>query len=598
MKIIEKRIKKLIKKLRQWEYAYYLKNESETSDEEYDKTLQELRQLEFEYPCLITENSPTKFLGKILENNFRQVYHRAPMLSLNSVMNKSQLLLFNDRIEYKLRDNNQNKSIIYCCELKIDGVAISLLYKSGKLLKAATRGDGKIGEDVTKNVRVVSSIPECLRKNDGMQLPYLLEIRGEIFISKLCFLKLNQKILKSGNKPFSNARNAASGSLRQLNPNITASRSLMFYCYGISYYVGADELPNSHWDRLQLCLKLGIPINDHIQLVNGVDKVLKYYDHITYIRSNLKYDIDGIVVKVDNCVFQKKLGYGTRAPHWAIAYKFPAESKLTQLNDIIFKVGRTGLITPIVYIKPIVINNVVIKKVSMHNVNEIRRFNLMFGDTVLVQRSGDVIPKIVKVILSKRTNDMKVITLPQFCPVCGTLLITSNCRSSVLRCPAKLICLAQRKSMLKHFVSRKAMNIHGMGEKVINQLVDKNLVFSPVDFFYLNRENLLFNLDGYGVKSVEKLLRSIDLAKHTTLANFIYALGIPNVGESVANSLAVKYKTIEKLISADFQSLSTLQYVGDSIAFTIYSFFKDPINLKNIKDLINPDIGIRWILNN
>ncbi|CAD83193.1 DNA ligase [Candidatus Blochmanniella floridana] len=591
MKLIKNRVQILRERLNYLEYLYYVKSESKVSDEEYDILLEELRQLEFKYPYLITKSSSTQSISNVCDNSLNRIRHQKPMLSLNSIRDKSQLLLFDKRIKYKLSNHyniNQNL-IVYCCELKIDGVALSILYKQGKLVHAATRGDGKIGENVTKNVNAIDSIPKNLKKNNNEILPDLLEIRGEIFISKLSFSKLNQEMLSSGKKVFSNARNAASGSLRQLDPHVTELRSLVFCCYGISYYAGLKQLPNSHWGRLKLCNRWGLSINNYIQIVSGIDPVLEYYNYVRKIRSELEYQIDGIVIKIDNCIYQDQLGCGFRAPNWAVAYKFPAELKLTKLNDVVFKVGRTGLITPIAYINPVVIGNVIIKKVNMHNVNEVKRLNLMIGDTVIVQRSGDVIPKILKIILENRVDNAKFIKIPEFCPSCGSILKVEDNKSSVLRCLAKLTCLAQRKSALKHFASRKAMNIQGMGSRVINQLVDKGLICTPVDFFSLSKEKLLC-LDRYGEKSAERLLQSILIAKEITLSAFIYALGIPGVGESVSNKLAYMYRTIENLMNADLQSFLQLKFIGKIAAMNIYSFLHQSDNYNNIQGLIRSNL--------
>lgn len=598
MKSICKRIQDLKRKLKNWQYRYYTENISEVSDEEYDFFLEELRQLELKYPDLVFRDSPVQCVGSNPQGGFRKVRHRVPMLSLNSIIDKSQLLLFNRRIQCKLQSSVQ--LITYCCELKLDGVAVSLWYKYGKLIRASTRGNGNIGEDVTENVYTIPSIPKCLIKGKGnfsKKLPHFLEIRGEVFISKSCFIQLNRSMVEQRKKVFSNARNAASGSLRQLNPNITAARPLSFYCYEISNYTGGEVLSNSHWERLLLCKKWGIPVNRYIQLASDVDSVLKFYDYVKKIRSSLECDIDGVVVKVDNCMYQNQLHYGSIAPNWAVAYKFPSKSKSTRLNKIIFKVGRSGLITPIAYVTPVIIGNVVIKKVNMHNCNEIKRLNLMVGDLVRVQRSGDVIPKISEVILSSRQSSYSssnIVEIPRFCPVCGSVLISYNNESFILRCTNKLMCLAQRKAALEHFVSRKAMNIQGMGGRIISQLINKNLISAPVDFFYLDKEKLL-SLDRFGSKSADRLLQSIAFAKKTTLSNFIYALGIPNVGEMVSKILSVSYRNMESLIAADLESLLSLEYIGEVIATDIYKFFKNSNNLKNIRALMHPDVGIQWV---
>lgn len=592
MKHEKYKIKNLIKKLRYWEYCYYVRNESVVSDEQYDAALTKLRELEQAYPNLIVKGSPTKYVGDVFQNDFLKIKHKTPMLSLNSVINQSQVRSFDQRTKVKL-----NKDILsYCCELKIDGVATSLLYKNGSLVCAATRGNGSVGEDITKNICTINSIPIKLRTNGSNlnEFPYFLEIRGEVFISKLCFLNLNKMLVKKGYKPFSNPRNAASGSLRQLDYNITATRPLSFYCYSISYYYGSSELfPNSHWERLQICKNWGLPVDDHICVVNNINEVLEYYSYISTIRSDLKFNVDGIVIKVDNCEHQNRLDYGSKAPNWAISYKFPAEMQYTKVLNIVFQIGKTGIITPVAYLIPVIINNVIIKKVNVYNINILKKIGLMIGDTVCVQRSGDVIPRILEVVISKRSyHNVKSVEIPRYCPVCNSILKLRN-NGSVLCCVAGLSCLARRKAWLKHFVSKRAMNIYGMGDKVINQLVDKNLVKFPVDFFLLDKNKLLC-LKGYSIKSADRLLEAVENAKKVTLARFVYALGIQSVGEVIAYNLAFKYKTIENLIEADFQSLSDLKCIGKVIAINIYSFFRNTDNLKNVKDLINPIIGIKF----
>lgn len=591
---IYNRIQSLRKKLNKWQYAYHTENESPVSDEEYDAILEELQNLELSHPNFNTYDSPTYNIGSIPQSGFNKIYHHTPMLSLHSISSKSQLLLFDKKVKNKLNNNVYN--VRYCCELKLDGVAINLVYKFGKLVQASTRGDGKIGEDVTKNAYTIDSIPMHLKSHDCYKLPYLLEVRGEVFILKSCFVHLNEIMLRKKNKLFSNSRNAASGSLRQLDHKITASRPLSFCCFGISYYLGQIALPNSHWDRLQLCRDWGITISDNIRLVDNIYDALKFYDHIREVRTTLKVNIDGIVIKVDNCFDQNKLSYNMKAPNWAIAYKFPTNSQSTKLNKVVFQVGRTGLITPIACIDPVVIDNVYIKKVNMHNINEMKRLNLKIGDTVFITRSGEVIPKILKVIsIDDNNTNIKPIEIPKFCPVCGAVLKFRKNNSFLLYCTAQSTCLAQRKAILQHFVSRKAMNIRGIGKKLIDQLFNKKLVLTPVDFFYLNKEKLL-HLNRYGIKSVERLLRSIEESKSVTLSRFIYALSIPNVGETVAYNLAIIYKNINNLMVADFNTLSNLQNIGPVIALDIYNFFRNFDNLKNIQNLIHPKIGIKWVV--
>lgn len=588
MRSIYRKIRNLRNKLDRLQYVYHSENESEVSDENYDFLLTELERLESIYSEFSRINSPTQSVGSIPQDGFCQIDHQVPMLSLNSIIDRNQLLSFDNRVKSKL----SNQNIEYCCELKIDGVAISLLYNFGKLIQATTRGNGITGEDVTRNAYTISSIPIYLKSKYG-KLPDLLEVRGEVFILKSSFVQLNTVMLQKKNKLFSNARNAASGSLRQLDASITASRPLSFCCYGISYYSGENKLSNSHYERLQSCNDWGMKISDYTRLVYNIYDVIKFYDYIKKIRSSLAFNIDGVVIKVDNCNYQERLSCTVRSPNWSVAYKFSADSKCTKLKKIVFQVGRTGVIIPIAYIDPIIINDVCIKKVNIYNINEIRRLKLSIGSTVLVQRSGDVIPKIVKVVEFDCDNLNQSVKIPQRCPICGSMLKFLKDNSFMLYCTAKLTCIAQRKAMLKHFVSRKAMNIKGIGEKIINQLVEKNIVTVPVDFFYLNKKKL-FCLNRYGIKSSERLLYSINVSKATTLSRFIYALGIPNVGEVLSNNLANTYKSIEELIAVDLQSLISLNHIGVSVASNIFNFFKDSDNLKNVQALMHPDVGIHW----
>ncbi|URJ24991.1 NAD-dependent DNA ligase LigA [Candidatus Blochmannia ocreatus (nom. nud.)] len=586
-----KKAKKLKQKLRYWEYLYYVKNEPVVSDEQYDAVLLELQRLEKIYPYLVTDDSSTCRVGGMPQKSFKKIRHKIPMLSLNSVIEESKLIFFDKRIKKNL---HSTCDITYCCELKIDGLASSLLYKNGKLVYAATRGDGIIGEDITKTARVIPSIPICLQNyncvNFNNTFPNILEIRGEVFISKESFLKLNEIKVQKGEKIFSNARNAASGLLRQLNSDVKLTSFLSFYCYGIGYFSGKLDLPDSHWKRLQLCRSWGFPVSEHIFLYSKIDQILAYYSNMKIIRSDLHFNIDGVVIKVNSCLFQNKLGCGSKAPNWAIAYKFPPVIGLTKVRRVAFQVGRTGIITPIAYIDPIVISSVVIRKVNIHNINSVKKLGLMIGDTVRIQRSGDVIPKILDVVMSKRTNYAKSIEFPYLCPECGTKII-ARYHTSILRCNAGLSCLAQRKAMFRHFVSRKAMNISGIGSKIIDQLVDKKLISTLSDLFVLKKHELLA-LNRLSMLSIERLLTAIESSKKVTLARFIYALGIYNVGESIATNLALSYKKFENLVTADFESLSSLEYIGPIIAENIYYFFRDSDNMKNIKKFFEPSIGI------
>lgn len=582
----KQQIKQLRKQLRRWEYFYYIKNAPRVPDSEYDRIMEQLRKLEEKCPDLLTTESPSQRVGGQAQSNFRQVHHEVPMLSLEHVFNESSFVGFTNRLRERLKcDNN----LIYCCEPKLDGLAVSLLYKKGKLVRAATRGDGSIGEDITANIRTIRTIPLQL-KDDG-NLPRLLEIRGEVFISKAGFRLLNEIAKRKGGRKFVNPRNAAAGSLRQLDPCITAKRPLTFFCYGIGLCEGG-ELAESHWALLQQFRGWGMPVNDNIRLCIGSDEVLAYYHQIHEIRPFLGFDIDGVVIKVDSLLLQQRLGFIARAPRWAIAYKFPAQEKLTQVCDVEFQVGRTGALTPVAQLKPIWISGAMISKACLHNTGEIKRLGLMIGDTVVVRRAGDVIPQIVEVVPTYRPENVRSIEFPEHCPVCGSDVEQIKGKAA-LRCISVLVCGAQRKEALKHFVSRRAIAVNGMGDKIIDQLLKREIVKTPADLFRLDIE-ILTRLDCMGLKSAKNLLDALEKAKKTTFARFLYALGIPEVGEATAISLASAYGTLDKLITANIESLIGIQDIGKVVASRVRHFFDECHNIKVIEELLSPDIGIHW----
>ncbi|UVK77937.1 MAG: DNA ligase [Sodalis sp. Fse] len=586
MEQIEQHIQQLREQLRHWEYLYYVENAPEVPDIEYDRVIAQLRELEEKRPDLLTTDSSTQRVGGMAQSSFSKVRHEIPMLSLDNIFEKTGFLAFDKRVRDKLKHNDD---LTYCCELKLDGLAISLLYEQGKLVQAATRGDGTTGEDITSNVRTIRTIPLHLKAGDN--LPYLLEIRGEVFMSESGFLQLNATAKQERSKLFANPRNAASGSLRQLDTTITAKRPLTFFCYGIGLLEG-KQLPNSHWARLQKLKSWGIPVNDRIRLCTGSEQVLEYYRQIHEMRPSLGFDIDGIVVKVDSLKLQQQLGFLARAPRWAIAYKFPAQEKLTQLHDVEFQVGRAGTVTPVARLKPVPISGAIVSNANLHNLDEIQRLGLMIGDTVIVRRAGDVIPQIVGVVATQRPKNALPVEFPKHCPVCGSDLERVK-GQVVLRCTAGLVCCAQRKEALKHFVSRPAMNIDGMGDKIIDQLVEYKLVHTPADLFRLNKE-MLIQLNRIGQKSAQNLLNRLEKAKHTTFPRFLYSLGIREVGEATAMSLAATYGTLDRLIAADIKSLISIQDIGNIVARHVCNFFRKSHNLKVIKELLSRDIGIHW----
>ncbi|MBX4181091.1 NAD-dependent DNA ligase LigA [Sodalis sp. CWE] len=585
-KQIKQHISRLRKQLRRWEYLYYVKAAPEVTDSEYDLVMAELRMLESRRPNLLRSDSPSQCVGGTTQNGFQKVNHKIPMLSLDNVFERTDFLAFDKRTHERLKYIG---NITYCCELKLDGVAINLLYRDGKLVQASTRGDGSIGENITDNAITIRTIPLHLKKSSS--LPYLLEVRGEVFISKVDFQYLNDSAKKNGCKEFVNARNAAAGSLRQLNPTVTAGRPLQFYCHGIGIQQ-KGKLPESHWECLQQFKDWGIPICNHLCLCTGTEEVFDFYRLANEMRESLEFDIDGVVIKVDSLALQRRLGSVTRSPRWAIAYKFPAQERISQIRNIEFQVGRTGAITPVASITPVLISGAMINKATLHNISEMKRLGIMIGDMVIVRRAGDVIPQIIRVVTPRLKKDTRPVTIPSCCPACSAN-IEINKNTTMMRCTAGLNCIAQRKEILKHFVSRKAMNIDKIGDKIINQLLERGLIRNPADLFRLSKTTLS-QLDKLGQKSAKNLLIALEKSKKTTFARFLFALGIHGVGETIATNLANFYKTLDALIKADVSSLTTVPNIGKILAARINNFFKIPYNIKLIQDLIGSEVGIYW----
>ncbi|MBT9432738.1 NAD-dependent DNA ligase LigA [Candidatus Sodalis endolongispinus] len=586
MEQIEQHILRLRKQLRHWEYLYYVEAAPDVPDSEYDRVMEELCTLETERPDLLTADSPSQRVGGQAQSSFGQVRHEVPMLSLDNVFEEPGFLAFDKSGRDRLK---RDDDMTYCCELKLDGLAVSLQYENGELVRAATRGDGATGEDITANVRTIRTIP--LRLQDNGNLPRLLEIRGEVFMSEAGFLRLNETAKREGGKVFANPRNAAAGSLRQLDPAITARRPLTFYCYGVGL-LEDGELPESHWERLQQLKAWGVPVSDRVRRCTGSAAVLDFYRQVHEARSSLGFDIDGVVIKVDSLALQQRLGFVARAPRWAIAYKFPAQERLTRVRDVEFQVGRTGAITPVARLEPVLVSGAMVSNATLHNADEVDRLGLMIGDTVIVRRAGDVIPQIVGVVTSERPADARPVAFPPQCPVCGSDVERVE-GEAVLRCTAGLVCAAQRKEALKHFVSRRAMDIDGMGDKIIDQLVERELVKTPADLFRLNKESLS-RLDRMGTKSAQNLLEALEKARQTTFARFLYALGIREVGEATAANLAAAYGTLDALIPADIDSLTGVQDIGNIVATHVRHFFEETHNREVIQELLSPTIGIGW----
>ncbi|RZN58673.1 NAD-dependent DNA ligase LigA [Avibacterium paragallinarum] len=577
-------IEQLRQTLRHHEYQYHVLDNQQIPDAEYDRLFNQLKALEQAYPEFADPHSPTQRVGAKPLAGFAQVTHEIPMLSLDNAFSDEDFVAFVKRIQDRL--GILPDPLTFCCEPKLDGLAVSILYENGVLTQAATRGDGTTGEDITANIRTIRNIPLQLLTDNP---PDRLEVRGEVFMPQAGFEKLNETALAKGEKTFANPRNAAAGSLRQLDPKITRQRPLMLNAYGIGVADGM-QLPNTHFARLQWLKSLGIPVNKEIELCNGVENVLKFYHTMAEKRPHLGYDIDGTVLKINDIALQDRLGFISKAPRWAIAYKFPAQEELTILNDVEFQVGRTGAITPVAKLEPVFVAGVTVSNATLHNGDEIERLNIAIGDTVIIRRAGDVIPQIIGVVADRRLADAKPIIFPTRCPVCGSL-ITRIEGEAVARCTGGLFCEAQRKEALKHFVSRKAMDIDGVGAKLIEQLVDRELIHTPADLFKLD-EVTLMRLERMGSKSAENALNSLEKAKKTTLARFIFALGIRDVGEATALNLANHFKNLDAVKQATIEQLQEVPDVGEVVANRIYVFWREAHNVEVVEDLLAQ--GIHW----
>ncbi|HHL30945.1 MAG TPA: NAD-dependent DNA ligase LigA [Oceanospirillales bacterium] len=581
MSIIQK-IKQLREQLNEHAYRYYVQDDPIISDAEYDKLYQQLLKLEQQHPELISADSPTQRVAAEPLDGFKQITHEMPMLSLGNVFSHEELLDFDAR----LRHLTELNEIEYSAEPKLDGLAVSIVYINGRLSQAATRGDGSTGEDITANVRTIKAIPLTLR---GDHIPTKLEIRGEVIMSRSGFDAYNKHAEIMGEKTFANPRNAAAGSLRQLDPRKTAKRPLMFYAYMLG--VVSEQLSfATHAQTLAWVKSLGIPVNALNRVVMGVAGCQQFYDDIGNKRATLDYDIDGVVYKINDFGLQKKLGFVTKSPRWATAHKFPAEEATTVVENIDVQVGRTGSITPVARLKPVVVGGVTVTNATLHNEDEIRRKDVRIGDTVFVRRAGDVIPEVVKVVLQKRPRNTPEFIMPSHCPVCDTPL-HRIAGEAVLRCPAGLYCDAQRKEAIKHFSSKKALDIDGLGDKLVELLVDQGLIKTPADLFALNFEQIS-TLERMGEKSARNLLLAIEESKHTSLPRFIYALGIREVGEATALTLAQQLQSVEKIIASSEEQLQQLPDIGPIVAKRIVQFFADPHNLQVIAQLL--DLGISW----
>jgi DNA ligase (NAD+) len=585
MNELQARVDALKTQLEEHNYQYYVMDAPSIPDAEYDRLMKELIAIEKQHPLLQNPDSPSQKVGGTPLSKFDSVVHEVAMLSLDNGFEEADLTAFEKRLQDRLLSFNY---LQFSCEPKLDGLAASILYENGVLTRAATRGDGQVGEDITQNVKTIANVPIRLR---GDNIPSRVEVRGEVFMPKAGFEKLNEEQKKAGNKVFVNPRNAAAGSLRQLDSRITAKRPLLFYAYSMGVIEGDSltDLP-LHTQRLAALGEWGIPLCKESSTANGAEECIAYFQKIGGMRNSLTYDIDGVVFKVNDINLQQRLGFVSKAPRWAIAQKFPAQEELTTLQDVEFQVGRTGAITPVARLEPVFVGGVTVSNATLHNQDEIARLGVMIGDKVIVRRAGDVIPQIVSVVLEQRTDDAKEIVFPTHCPVCDSHVERTE-SEAVARCTGGLVCGAQRKEAIKHFASRKAFDVDGLGDKIVEQLVDANIIKNPADLFRLDMPKLL-SLDRMGDKSAVNLLNALEKSRETTLAKFLYSLGIREVGESTARNLALHYMTLENIMHADLDSLIEVQDVGAIVAQHVFHFMREPLNMAIIQDLI--ELGIHW----
>lgn len=572
----------LRKQLEEHNYYYHVLDQPHIPDVEYDRLFKRLQSLENQHPELITDDSPTQRVGAEPLKGFQQIQHQMPMLSLNNAFTKDEVCAFDKRNQDRLT----LQTMQYVCEPKLDGVAISLLYENGVLIQAATRGDGKTGEDITANARTISTIPLHLR---GTGFPQRFEVRGEVYMPKESFAQLNAQAAEKGEKPFANPRNAAAGSLRQLDSRITASRHLAIFCYGHGLVEGGS-LANDHYTILQTFKEWGLRVCPEIQCVDDVTACLDFYKMIGDKRESLPYEIDGVVYKINALSQQQELGFVSRAPRWAIAHKFPAQEELTRVQAIEFQVGRTGALTPVARLEPVFVGGVTLSNATLHNMDEVQRKDVRVGDTVIVRRAGDVIPEVVSVVLDKRPQGTQRLELPAQCPICHAD-VERALDEATARCSGGLYCPAQVIEAIKHFVARRAMDIDGLGAKLVEQLVEKKMVSTIADLYQMSHQQLA-SLERMADKSADNIIQALEASKETTFARFLFALGIREVGEATALSLANHFASLEKFIEADGDYLQTLPDVGPVVAQHIELFFKQDHNRQVIQQLL--DAGVHW----
>jgi len=579
-----KRAAELRKALHRHNYLYYVLDEPEISDAEYDRLMQELIALEAAYPELVEPDSPTQRVGALPLEKFETVAHTIPMLSLENAFGEDEVFAFDQRVRRFLETDSP---LLYTAEPKMDGVAVEIVYENGRLIEASTRGDGYSGELITLNIKTIKSIPLVLLNAVSITVPSRLEVRGEVFIPVQAFKQLNKERLDKGEPPFANPRNAAAGSLRQLDSRITAERPLDIFCYGVGMVTDLEF--TSHWQILQTLKAMGFRVNPDIKPLARIEDILVYYSDLLEKRHEFPYEMDGVVIKVDDVALQRKLGEKSRSPRWALAHKFPATQETTRVVEINVQVGRTGALTPVAHLESVSVGGVTVSRATLHNEDEVRKKDIRTGDTVLIQRAGDVIPEVVKVIVTKRTGVEQPFKMPATCPVCGAKVVRLE-QEAVSRC-VNANCPAQVKERIKHFASKGAFDIDGIGDKLVGQLVDKGVVKSYADLFFLDKATAA-DLERMGEKSAQNLMDAIAESKRIGLARFVYALGIRHVGEHIAHVLAQTFKTLDTLMAATTDELETVKEIGPQVSQSVRAFFGNPENQRNIERMLKAGITI------
>jgi len=584
IRVIEDRLRKLRDEIEFHNYRYYVLDDPVISDAEYDRLMNELVRLEAAHPELVTPDSPTQRVGAAPAAAFAPVVHRSPMMSLANVYSVEEIRAFDARVRRAL----DGEPVEYVAELKIDGLAVSLVYEDGRFVRGATRGDGTTGEDVTHNLKTIRSIPMRLR----LDKPVSMDVRGEVYMVRREFQKLNEERRAAGEPLFANPRNAAAGSLRQLDPKVTAERPLDIFVYGIGYVIGAeDAAPDTHFEALSFLKKAGFRTNPNTRLCRTVDEVLDYCAHWGEMRASLDYEIDGVVVKVNSLAQQERLGATARSPRWAVAYKFPARQATTVVRDIIVQVGRTGTLTPVAVLEPVELAGSTVSRATLHNEDMIRAKDIRIGDTVVVEKGGDVIPEVVKAVADRRTGAEREFRMPEKCPECGADVVRLE-GESAYRCVGGMACPAQVRESILHFASRDAMDIEGMGPSLVAQLIDAGLVKTVADIYDLKLEDVAA-LERMGKKSAENLLSAIEKSKSHPLHRLVFALGIRHVGERSARDLAEHFGTMDRLASATFSELTDVRDVGPKVAESVLAFFREPRNREILRRLADAGVNMK-----